>query len=188
MDELLKKVNRWWRKADSRQRGYAVIAGIGILCTLLFFIATSVWQPDYEVAGAGTDRLEDPLYYVGVAAKTLAVMLLIVGGAIVLKRLQNRPGRDHAERTLAIVDSTRLSPKQALHVVRVGNQHYLVGATDQSINLISTVYLPEQAHNADNHLPVKRFSFEAMLARAAENVGELADLPQEEKEQLSETL
>jgi flagellar biogenesis protein FliO len=33
----------------------------------------------------------------------------------------------------------RLSPKQALHLVTIGDQQFLIGATDQGISLISHV-------------------------------------------------
>src|SRR5690606_39073560 len=40
-------------------------------------------------------------------------------------------------RQVTILESTRLSPRQALHLVRVGSQVMLIGATDSSLTLLS---------------------------------------------------
>jgi flagellar biogenesis protein FliO len=46
-----------------------------------------------------------------------------------------------------------LSPKQALHLVSVGDQQFLIGATDQSVTLISPVEVnldPSRAEAANS--------------------------------------
>jgi flagellar biogenesis protein FliO len=64
------------------------------------------------------------------------VVLLIYLTLYVLRRWQvGRPGR--LPRQVTILETTRLSPRQALHLVQVGKQVMLIGATDNSLALLS---------------------------------------------------
>lgn len=140
MDELVKKINQWWKEASPKKRWTAIALFVAVICTILLFIITSSTQPAAETeADSYLKDFDTPLYYIGVVGKTIGVLLLIVGGAIVIKRMQKSPLRMHSDRIMSIIESTRLSPKQALHLVRIGEQYYLVGATDQNLNLISEV-------------------------------------------------
>ncbi len=42
---------------------------------------------------------------------------------------------------MQVVETVRLSPKQALHLVMVGDQQLLIGATDQNVALLTSVEL-----------------------------------------------
>jgi flagellar biogenesis protein FliO len=57
----------------------------------------------------------------------LAIRRWQVGKAGVIRRQMN------------ILETTRLSPHQALHLVQLNQRHILIGATDQSIRLICEV-------------------------------------------------
>jgi flagellar biogenesis protein FliO len=48
-------------------------------------------------------------------------------------------------RQMRLLETIRLSPKQALHLIAIGDQRLLIGATDQNVSLI--------AHVEDNILP-----------------------------------
>jgi len=81
------------------------------------------------------------------AAKLVVILALIAGGALVLKHWQRSPWRV-SERKIAVVETVHLAPRRAIHLVRVGGQHLLVGATDQSITLLSEVEIEPQAEPA----------------------------------------
>ncbi|MCX8062863.1 MAG: flagellar biosynthetic protein FliO [Anaerolineales bacterium] len=66
------------------------------------------------------------------------VLLLIYSGAIVLRRRQNS-GHPLRRKQIQVLETTHLSPHRALHLVRVGDQTYLIGATDQNIQLLSQI-------------------------------------------------
>lgn len=76
------------------------------------------------------------------------VLLLIYSGAIYLRRRQNS-GHPLYKKQIRVLETTHLSPHRALHLVQVGEHTYLIGATDQSIQLLSQlenpVFLPEQS-------------------------------------------
>lgn len=84
----------------------------------------------------------DALYIFGVFARLVAVLLLFVGAALMARRWLSMPGASRLRR-LKIIESLRLGPRQALYLVRAGDKYLLVGATDGSIALVSTVELDE---------------------------------------------
>lgn len=43
------------------------------------------------------------------------------------------------EKRLAVKETIRLSPRQAIHIIRVGKKEYLIGASDQSLNLLAEI-------------------------------------------------
>ncbi|GAB4475447.1 MAG: hypothetical protein Kow0088_12330 [Anaerolineales bacterium] len=79
------------------------------------------------------------------------VLLLIYSGAIYLRRRQNGNHVLHRKQ-IQVLETTHLSPHRALHLVKIGNHTYLIGATDHNIQLLSNVEDPE---DAESHLPVK---------------------------------
>jgi flagellar biogenesis protein FliO len=129
-------LRKWWDKSSKQQRTLAVLFLIGLLATGMLLMVSG--SPDSQDGTIGSS-----LYYAGVMVKLVGILLLIVGGGIVLRRWQSKGGRGLG-RQLGLVETVRLSPKQALHLVRVGDRHILVGATDQGIAMLTEVDLPER--------------------------------------------
>lgn len=101
----------------------------------------------------GSQAISTLALSLGVLFKLGIVVLLIYVSLHVLKRwgFGAAPG---PQKRLAVLETARLSPRQSLHLVRVGEQTLLIGATDQAIALISQVEsLPVEAPEAG--LPVK---------------------------------
>jgi flagellar biosynthetic protein FliO len=133
MNTLWMLVKTWVRTSNNKQKWTCILIVVGLLCTGVLFSLNG---------GAGTARDplgSTPLYFVGAFVKLLVVLLLIVLSAIFARRWL-QPGR-HGKRTrqIQLMESVRLSPKQALHLVSIGDQHFLIGATDQNLSLISPV-------------------------------------------------
>jgi flagellar biosynthetic protein FliO len=132
---ILLSIKKWLEAGGSRRKW---IAGL----FLLSFIITGI----LFISGGSSSSMNatepTPLYFAGVIAKLIAVLFLIIGGAILVRRWQIKNGFNRTGKRLNVVETVRLSPKQAIHLVRVGNQHLLIGATDQSISMLSTIDLP----------------------------------------------
>jgi flagellar biosynthetic protein FliO len=73
---------------------------------------------------------------ISVMLKLALVLALIYAALYVLRRWQGG-GLASARRQLAVVESLRLSPRQTLHLVRVCDRVWLIGATDQALNLLA---------------------------------------------------
>jgi flagellar biosynthetic protein FliO len=149
-------LRNWWNKSSKKQRMLAVLFLVGILATGMLLIISD--SPYYRSAGAPAqvvqsqpagesdglfstnpmDPMGSSLYYAGVVIKVVAVLMLIIGCGVVLRRWQTRRG-GLLGRQMRVVESIRLSPKQAIHLVKVGDHTVLIGATDQNISMLSEV-------------------------------------------------
>jgi flagellar biosynthetic protein FliO len=125
----------WYLNASSAKKKKAVLIAIGALATLALMLTTGG-------GGSADGSVEStPLFFVGVAVKLGAVLLLIVGGSVILRRWYGNRLHHGSDRQMHLVETVRLSPKQALHVVEIGGQHFLIGATDHSISMLSSLEL-----------------------------------------------
>ena len=73
---------------------------------------------------------------VSVLLKLGAVIVLIYGSLFWVRRWQGGAWAIHPKQ-LNIIETTRLSPRQALHIIRAGERTLLIGATDQSLTLLT---------------------------------------------------
>lgn len=167
MDALWQKLLVWWHDASPRKRWSSVALAFGIVCTILFILFANSYEPVSTGSIPVTEQMDNPAYYFGVAAKTIGVLVLIVGCAIVLKRVQKNQVGIHSDRGMSVLESIRLSPKQALHLIRVGDEYFLVGATDQNLNLISRVKPSQQADSQNQEAPFSQETFESLLAASS---------------------
>jgi len=158
MELSIGALRNWWNTSSGKQRMLAVLFLIGILATGMLLIindtpetrnaepqtllTAETAESEPLFAEKAADPMNSSVYYVGVVIKMVAVLLLIVGGAIILRRWQTRRG-GLTGRRMRLVESVRLSPKQALHLVRVGDRCVLIGATDQQISMLSEISLEE---------------------------------------------
>jgi flagellar biogenesis protein FliO len=138
MANLINALKRWYTTCSPKQRKNAVLILVGVLATCGLLIMTG------STDGQNDPMAFTPLYYVGVFIKLIGILLLFVGGAVIFRRWQKSHNQGIFARQLTILESVRLSPKQALHLVRVGDQHLLIGATDQAVSLISSVSIDEK--------------------------------------------
>ena len=75
-------------------------------------------------------------------SKTVIAVLIVaaLGAAAIyiskklLPKLANLPGRE-----IRIVETAHLGPKKAVHLVRIGNQRFLVGSTNENIIMLANV-------------------------------------------------
>lgn len=88
--------------------------------------------------GAQASPWADAGLALGLVLKLGAVIALIYCSLLALRRWQmGVPGR--MRRRLAVMETVRLSPRQAIHLVRAGDRWLLLGATDQAVALLSEV-------------------------------------------------
>lgn len=68
------------------------------------------------------------------AGSLLLVLAVIFGLAWVLRRMQGLRGA--SSRLLSVSGALQLGPRERIAIVRVGEQHFLVGVTQGSVNLL----------------------------------------------------
>ncbi len=132
MDALLARF-----RADARLKWGAIgVGGLAAAGVILYFATGS----------AGGDSSSDSLP--ALAAQMLAKTALVLGLLFLtlagLKRWQTGGVRT---KQLSVVETLRLSPRQSLHLVRVGERYLLIGASEAQVSLLAEVAVGE-AHPA----------------------------------------
>jgi flagellar biosynthetic protein FliO len=113
-----------------------ILLGV-MLAATLFTDATN--GPESSVAPSTS--IETLGTAIGVILKLGIVLALIYGSLLLLRRWRFLSGNAKI-RQLQVLETTRLTQKQALHLVRVGERVILIGATDQNLTLLSEI-VPE---------------------------------------------
>jgi flagellar biosynthetic protein FliO len=127
------RLQRWITRFKAQPRWAQVAIASGFLVFVLLGIVL-------VLPGGGTaeaERSASPLALsLEVFFKLIVVVALIYGCALLLRRWNASPARTRV-RQMSVLETVHLSPRRALHLVRVGDQVLVIGATDQSVNLIS---------------------------------------------------
>jgi flagellar biosynthetic protein FliO len=101
---------------------------------------------------SSSDALSTAGLMVSVFFKLGIVLLVIYLGVSFLRRFQlHSPG--HVLKQIHVLETTHLSPRQKLYLVEVGQQTFLIGATEQSLSYLSEVE-PLPAEEALTELPL----------------------------------
>lgn len=131
MTRLLVTLRQWFDGLNGRQKLFAALLAFSLIATLILIAGGS---------SVTSDPLDaTPFYFFSAFIKLIVVLLLIVGAAAVFRRWIQPGTGIHSDRQMRLVETIRLSPRQALHIVTVGGQTLLIGATDQNVSLISTI-------------------------------------------------
>jgi flagellar biosynthetic protein FliO len=130
---LLKMLKKWLETSTPRQKLAAGLLVFSLLATGTLLAMNNASQTASDPLGS------TPLYFASVFIKLIGVLFLIVGSTVLLRRWMLVSPTGKAARQLHLLETVRLSPKQALHLIVVGDQQLLIGATDQSIALIAPI-------------------------------------------------
>jgi flagellar biosynthetic protein FliO len=122
------------------------VSGLGLLALFVFtqWAALSTSAAAAPLPGqtaAAPDLFGSMSLAVSITLKLALVIALIYGCMFVLRRWPNG-WLGASQKRVALLETTRLSPRQALHLVQVGDRTLLVGATDQSVTLLTEIELP----------------------------------------------
>ncbi len=100
--------------------------------------------------------------------KLILVVVLLYIFLFLLRAWQGKRVGGAKVKNLYIEESVHLSPRQALHLVKVGSRNLLIGATDQNLNLIAEVEL-EAVDTQDEQPPQNKLKFDTLLLNALGN-------------------
>ncbi len=150
-------LKKWFETSTQKQKLTAVLLGFSLLSTVALLMMKSA-------SGATDDSLgSSPFYFVGVFAKLIGVLLLIVVSSIIFRRWFQPGSNRKTSRQLRVLETVRLSPKQALHLISIGDQQLLVGATDQSLSLITHVEQSFDTEPVETTTPQASLDFGTVL-------------------------
>jgi len=164
------RLMRWWKSASTQARWVAGIVLFSLICTAALLLlsdlgAASLPGTGVESSSAVSDP--SPWFYLDAFLKLLFVIGLFIGGAIVARHYSGKKIFRDPSRQLEVLETVRLSPRQALHLVRVGERSILIGATDQSFSLLKDLGQQEEIEEPSPSLAATE-PFQSMLESAAQ--------------------
>jgi flagellar biosynthetic protein FliO len=141
MKSIIETINRWYQSVPPSKR-WAVWAFTGLI--VIFSVALVIVGSMTGTDLASDSGAENASMAFDVVIKLVVVLLLIYVSASVYKKWNQRSAQA-PQRILKVHETARLSNKQALHVVQIGEETFLIGATDQNITLIAAVQSSDPA-------------------------------------------
>jgi flagellar biosynthetic protein FliO len=157
MNALMISFKQWLQTSSRKQKVTATLFAFSLLSTFgLILLKGSSQTMDDPLQSS-------PFYFVGVFAKLAVVLLLILAFSVVLRRWSQPGSRMGKNRKMQVMETVRLSPKQALHIVSVGDRHLLIGATDQNVSLLTAVELDKDPMEAPMEIPAAGIDFASLL-------------------------
>lgn len=127
-----------WFRSKPRWMQVAMIVGVCVL------FVVGLWMSSTSAVDQSAGNLfNSTTWMIGVFLKLILVLGLIYGVAIIFKRSMTN-STNASVRQMKVQETLNLTPKRTLHIVRVGEQVLLIGATDQGISLLSELS-PETA-------------------------------------------
>jgi flagellar biosynthetic protein FliO len=135
--EWMKKLADWL----SRQPRWVLAAGVLVLMAAGALVLGDFGSPAVQpIPGAAdADPTQNSTFLaIGVFLRLILVVAAIYFFALLLKRWQSG-NLKRADRRLALVESLHLTSRRSVHLVRAGDQVFLIGATDQTISLLGQI-------------------------------------------------
>jgi len=134
MPAIMTRIRKWLETSSKKQKLVVAFSLVFGLLTAGLLLAT----------GGASETTGDPLgstpfYFVSAFVKLIGVLLLIVGSSVLLRRWLQLGPTGKITRQMRLLETVRLSPKQALHLIVIGDQRLLIGATDQNVSLIAHI-------------------------------------------------
>ena len=157
MKDILVSLRKWFETSSQKQKLTAALLAFSLLSTFILFAMNGASQTTENPLGS------TPLYFVSVFVKLIGVLLLIVVCSILFRRWMQPGSSKNSTRQLRLLETVRLSPKQAVHLVSIGNQQILIGATDQNISLLSQVDASLNVTEPESPAPQASLDFSSLL-------------------------
>jgi len=133
MTGMIESIKKWIENSTGKQKLFVSLITFSLL-------ATAALMSIGDTSNVSKDPLgSTPFYYLSAFIKLIAVLLLIVGSSVIFRRWIQPGAGGKLTRQMRLLETIRLSPKQSLHLVMIGDQRLLIGATDHNVSLISPI-------------------------------------------------
>ncbi len=163
--EWTKKLLVWL----NRQPRWVIVVGVVAFLIVGAWLMSDLNSPasNTVIPGMAADpTLDSTALALGVFLRLILVVAAIYIAAMLIRRWQTG-GSKRADRQLAVLESLHLSQRRSVHLIRAGDQVFLIGATDQAVTLLGQI--PAQAGAQGAGLPNSgNLTFDQQLALAGQ--------------------
>jgi flagellar biosynthetic protein FliO len=134
----------WWDTHGKNSRWLPIVGIVVITISLIIGVALKGSTPLSSTETPTTNQTDTFALALDVMIKLGLVVVVIFVAAVFFRRWQNSP-KNKRRRHIQIIETAALSPRRNLHIIEIEGHQYLIGATDQGIQLITdlTGIIPE---------------------------------------------
>ena len=136
----MQNFSSWYKQLQTLPRWAQSLIGLGMLVLFVIIALVGTFINQTPEAGAPGSALSTFWTMLGIFWRLGLVLLIAYFSLYFLRRWQGN-GLSRARKQLTVLESHHLSPRQAVYLIQVGEQTFFIGATDQSISLLSEVSL-----------------------------------------------
>jgi len=133
MTSVIESIKKWIENSTGKQKLFTSLITFSLLATAALMSIDNASSVSKDPLGS------TPFYFLSAFVKLIAVLLLIVGSSVIFRRWLQPGLSGKTTKQMQLVETIRLSPKQSLHLVMIGDQRLLIGATDQNVSLIAPI-------------------------------------------------
>jgi flagellar biosynthetic protein FliO len=133
MAEIIIKIKKWFETSSKKQKLVVSLLAFSLLATGTLLSLGDTANPAKDPFGS------TPFYFLSAFVKLMGVLLLIVGSSVIFRRWLQPGMNAKTTKQMRLLETIRLSPKQSLHLIVIGDQKLLIGATDQNVALIAPI-------------------------------------------------
>ena len=152
MEQILASIRKWMETSTPKQKIFVSLIAFSLLASGALFSISGNSSITKDPLGS------TPFYFISAIIKLIVVLLLIVGASIVFRRWVQPIANGKNIRQMRLLESIRLSPRQALHMIQIGDQRMVIGATDQNISVIASLSGTPAAAAEEDFQPTTDFS------------------------------
>lgn len=138
-----------------------------------WYLSTSA-GPTYDPSNPNSMANDPTMLSIGLFLRLVVVIGLIYLFFFFLRWWTGRKGIAQAKR-LSIVESARIAQRQTLHLVRVDQREFLIGATDQTVNLLAELDVDLTEEEKERALNGSGVGFPDILKKNLENPIDVVD-------------
>lgn len=133
--EWTKRVIVWL----SRQPKWVLAVGSLAILVVIMLASSSLVRSTVGPEGSAAGTTNDPTALsFDIFFRLILVVIAIFIAAMMFKRWQSGSLK-RGDRQLVMLETLQINPRRALHLVRAGEQVFLIGSTDQAVSLIGQV-------------------------------------------------
>ena len=165
---LAERFNQYLKKFVAFPRwlqGAILLGTMGILALGSFLLQPSVTPGPVEDPFANSTGLALDVFF-----KLILVVGLIFIASIILRRMKGEKGIK-STRQMALKESITLAPRRNLHLVEVNGRKFMIGSTDQAVNLIAEVSEVENPVLESNFVSAPVDEFKNLLSSTIKQKG-----------------
>jgi flagellar biosynthetic protein FliO len=164
LPELIKQAKTW----VNRQPRWLIVVGLIVCLAAGLVLMNDTRSPSaaQSIPGVETDPyLNSTSLALGVFVRLILVVIAIYIAAILFRRWQ-MGGKNQTDRQLALIETLHLNQRRSIHLVRAGDQVFLIGATDQEVSLLGKISPQSDQLAAPTQPSQKPLSFDQHLSFA----------------------